>query len=64
MYPFRKIREQARVSRDRAAVQAGVSYPLAKVFEVGGPEAVKDPEKRAALERVYDGFRTSVEAAA
>lgn len=57
MSELEQRRKRARVSRDRAAVAAGVSYPTARAFELGGPDAVKDPEKRAALVRVYEGFK-------
>lgn len=56
MHDWRQIRERAGVSRDRAAVMAGVSYPTARVFEAAGPAAVKDQHKRAALIRTYSEF--------
>lgn len=49
------IRRRAGLSRDRVAVLAGVSYPTCRVFEAS-PEMVRDPAKRARLERVYDGL--------
>ena len=47
------IRTRSRRSRAWVAVQAGVSEPTAKLYEVAGPDAVKDLAKRAALGEVY-----------
>lgn len=55
-----QVRKRAGVSRDRAAVLAGVSYPTARLYEAD-PDEVKDLNKRTALDRVYDGFRESAE---
>jgi len=48
-----RIRKLAGVSRAKAAVRAGVSEPLARLFEAAGPDEIKDLRKRAALVRVY-----------
>jgi hypothetical protein len=50
---YRAVREAAGISRDKAAVQAEVSYPTARLFEIGGPEAIKDPARRARLVETY-----------
>jgi hypothetical protein len=52
---FRERRKAANVSLAKAAVLANVSIPTARVYEID-PESVFDPRKRAALQRVYDGF--------
>lgn len=57
MTEFRRIRERARISRDRAAVLAGVSYPTARLFESAGPEAIRDRAKRESLISTYEQFR-------
>ena len=62
MGELEEARKRARVSRERAAVLAGVSSPTARLFEQAGPDAIKDPVKRAELERVYAGFTSEAEA--
>lgn len=57
MTDYRKIREQAGISRDRAAVLAGVSYPLARLFEAAGPDAIPNQPKRESLIATYEGFK-------
>lgn len=59
MSEYLRVREAAGMSRDRAAVLAGVSYPTARLFEMAGPSAVKDPKKRAALVRFYEAMQQS-----
>jgi hypothetical protein len=56
---LRELREQAGVSRAHAAARAGVTEHLARIYELGGAEAIKNPRKCAALVRVYEGFRES-----
>lgn len=57
---WRKIRREAGVSLDKAAAAADVTATTAKVFELGGPEAIADERKRAALVRVYRELATHV----
>lgn len=47
-----EIRSRAGKSRAWVAAMAGVSEPTAKLYEVGGPQAV-GPRAREALDRVY-----------
>lgn len=54
------IRRRAGWSRDRAAVEARVSYALAKIYELN-PAAVADPAKRAALDAVWARMRAAGE---
>jgi hypothetical protein len=43
----------------KAAVAAGVSMPLVRLFEAN-PEAVSDPKKRRALDEVYQGYAAAL----
>lgn len=56
---YEQLRRRAGVSRARAAVAAEVSEPTARLFEVGGEEAIRDPDMRERLIRVYAGFVSS-----
>ncbi len=56
--PPKLARQRAGRSRMWVAVMAGVSEPLAKLFEEAGPEAIATPAKRAALARVYRRLQT------
>ncbi|MCC6523361.1 MAG: hypothetical protein IT373_11915 [Polyangiaceae bacterium] len=56
----REVRQAARVSLEKAAVRADVSSNTARLFEVA-PTEVKDPFKRAALERVYTQLADEVQ---
>lgn len=53
---YKQLRERAGVSRARAAVAADVCEPTARLFEVGGEEAIKDLDMRERLVRVYSAF--------
>ncbi len=64
MTDFRHVREAAGISRDKAAVQADVSYPTARIFEEAGPGAIKDPGKRARLIATYESLRAATAAKA
>jgi len=48
----KEIRKKAGKSMAWVAVMAGTSEPTAKLYELAGPEAVRE-EKREALRRVY-----------
>ena len=54
----RETRKTARKSQIQVAVMAGVSEPLVRLYELGGPDAVTDDRKRAALDRVYAHLAT------
>jgi predicted transcriptional regulator len=51
----RSMRRRIGISKARTARLAGVSVPLVRLYEID-PEEVKDSQKRAALDRTYDGF--------
>lgn len=55
----RDVRKAAGVSQMKAAVDAGVSMPLVRLYEAN-PEAVSDPGKRRSLDRVYAGYAAAV----
>jgi transcriptional regulator with XRE-family HTH domain len=58
MDEFAKLRKQAGISQNEAAVLARVSPPTARNFEKFGPRAVADEAKRARLQEVYSSFAT------
>jgi hypothetical protein len=51
----REVRQRAQKSQIQAAVAAGVSEPLVRLYEAN-QDAVTDSRKRAQLDRVYAGF--------
>lgn len=51
---YEQIRKNARLSREKVAARANVTSTTCRVFELGGPAAVKDSDKSAALVRIYD----------
>jgi transcriptional regulator with XRE-family HTH domain len=61
---LKRIRERAGLSRAHAAARAGVTEHLAHLFELGGAEAVRNEDKRAALVRVYTQLAGDGEGAA
>jgi hypothetical protein len=56
---WREIRRAAGVSLHRASADAETTPTTARVFEVGGPDAVTDENKRAKLLRVYTALEAS-----
>jgi hypothetical protein len=56
MINWREIRKSAGVSLHRASANAGVTPTTARAFELGGPQAITDPQKRDALVRVYEAL--------
>jgi hypothetical protein len=54
MVDYRAIRRRARYSQARTAVESGTSEPTVRLFEAGGPDAIKNDEKREALVAYYD----------
>lgn len=55
------LRRAAGWSRDRAAVEARVSYALARLYEID-PALVHDPARRARLDAVYARVREIADA--
>lgn len=58
----KEIRIAKGYSRGRIAAWAGVSEPTARIYEIS-PEEIADPEKRAALDRVYGIMQSELRAA-
>jgi hypothetical protein len=56
---WRKRREDARVSQHRAAAAAETTITTWRLFEEGGPDAIKDPVKRASCLAVWSSFSAS-----
>jgi hypothetical protein len=56
MSKWRAIRRGAGVSLQKASTDANVTTTTGRVFELGGPEAISDPTKRAACVSVWSAF--------
>jgi hypothetical protein len=52
-----QIRKAAGWSRERTGVTAGVTAATCRMYELAGPDAIKDAEKRAGLDRTYAELR-------
>jgi hypothetical protein len=57
MTELEKIRKLAGWSRERTGVNAGVTAATCRMYELAGPEAIKDARKRRALDRTYATLR-------
>ena len=58
---LREIRQRVGVSLARTAELAMVSMQTTRIFEAGGPLAIKSPIKRRALQRVYGTYAEQLE---
>lgn len=56
MSKWRDLRKSAGISLHKASADANVTPTTGRAFELGGPEAILDPTKRAACVAVWSSF--------
>lgn len=59
MSKWRTMRMGAGVSLQKASTDANVTTTTGRVFEHGGPDAITDAKKRAALIATWSAFEAS-----